>query len=233
MGSSMDERYVEKSDRWSSHTLIRTWLSDIPAGKSVLDIGTAGGILGKQLVHSGLKLIGIEALPEYAEAARPYYSSLVCQNIENVPDDFIANQDIVVCADVLEHLVDPEVVLARLVRLQKPQTQFLISVPNVANLWIRLNLLFGKFDYRENGIMDRTHLHFYTRRTFKELLRQAGLTLLELKVTPLPLNRLSAFFLNNRLGRTIHWILAALTRLFPTLLGYQFVARTIIDEKGS
>lgn len=230
MVSGLDKRYIEKPDRWSSHTIIQGWLDDFPPGTSVLDIGTAGGILGKHFQNSGMILKGIEVLPEYAEAARPYYAAMVCARIEDVPDEFITGQDGIVCADVLEHLIDPTGVLERLVKLQKPQTQFFISVPNVANLWIRLNLLFGKFDYTENGILDRDHLHFYTRRTFKHLIINSGLRILEIKYTTIPLNRLSAFFSENWFGRFIHKFLAGLTRLTPALLAYQFVVRTIIDE---
>lgn len=232
MISGLDKRYIEKLDRWSSHTIIHDWLGELPAETSVLDIGTAGGMLGKRFQNSGMTLKGIEVLPEYAEAARPYYSEVICARIEDVPDEFIAGQDVIVCADVLEHLVDPTGVLDRLVKLQKPKTQLMISVPNVANLWIRVNLLFGKFDYTENGILDRDHLHFYTRRTFKHLLFNSGLRILEVKYTTIPLNRLSAFFSENWLGRAIHKILAGLTQLTPTLLAYQFVVRTTIDEKG-
>lgn len=228
----MEERYIEKSDRWSSHTIIRDWLREFPAGTSILDIGTAGGMLGKYFKNSGFKLKGIEVSSEYAEEAKPYYSELVCLGIEDVPNEFIANQDVIVCADVLEHLLDPKSVLIRLITHQKPHTQFLLSVPNVANIWVRVNLLFGKFQYSENGILDYSHLHFYTRRTFQDLVNQSGLKISEMKYTPIPLNRLSRFFSEKWLGRTIHGILARLTRLFPTLLAYQFVARAAIKEKG-
>lgn len=231
MDSSFDKRYLEKTDRWSSHTIIRNWLCDFPVGASVLDIGTAGGILGKHFQGSGITLKGIELLPEYAEAARAYYAEVICARIEDVADEIIASQDGIVCADVLEHLVYPKQVLERLVSLQKTKTQFLISVPNVANIWIRLNLLFGKFDYTENGILDRDHLHFYTKRTFKSLLFESGLRILEMKYTPIPLNRLGVFFSENWLGRFLHKILAWFTQLDPGLLAYQFVARAVIAEK--
>lgn len=230
MKTGSEDRYIEKLDRWSSHSIIRNWLKELPQGTKVLDVGTAGGILGRHFFSSGLHLRGIEVVPEYAEAARPYYDDLVCTGIEDVAEEYIANQDVIVCADVIEHLVDPISVLSRLVNLQKLQTQFFISVPNIANLWIRLNLLFGKFDYSENGILDRTHLHFYTKKTFINLVNQSGLTLLEIKYTPVPLTRVSPFYSENRFGQFLHRVLASITQLLPTLLAYQIVVRAIISE---
>ena len=85
---------------------------------------------------------------------------------------------------MLEHLTAPDKILKHLVDLQEPGTRLFISVPNVANIWVRVNLLFGKFDYTENGILDRTHLRFFTKITFLELIRSSGLRLVELRFTP-------------------------------------------------
>src|SRR5205823_7166679 len=95
--------------------------------------------------------------------------------------------DAIVCADVLEHLRDPAAALAAVRHALAPDGEVVISIPNVAHLWVRLSLLAGRFDYAERGILDRTHLRFFTRRTLLALLARAGLAVDELRVTPVPL----------------------------------------------
>lgn len=223
----LDIRYVVKDDPWSSHSIIRTWMTQCAAGTRVLDVGAATGMLGQQFTPAGLILDGIEPHPAWAEIARPYYASLICGMLDQAEDAFLRDHQVVVCADVLEHMAQPEQALRRLVALQPAGSQFLISVPNIANLWVRLNLLAGRFDYTERGILDRTHLHFFTRRTFKSMLLSAGLVVAELRATPIPLNLVHPSFERAAWGRSVHKGLAGCTAAWPTVLGYQFVAKAI------
>jgi 2-polyprenyl-3-methyl-5-hydroxy-6-metoxy-1,4-benzoquinol methylase len=216
-------RYQYKPDPWSSHSLIAAWLRVLPPGSRVLDIGAAQGTLGMLLQGQDLALRGIEPAEDWADLARPYYADFCTAPLAEVDDAFLRGHAGVVCADVLEHLPDPQVQLDRLAALQPPGARFILSVPNVANLWVRLNLLLGRFDYTERGILDRTHLRFFTRRSLLAMIAAAGLDIERVAVTPLPLNLVHPFFANNRLGRALHAALAFVTRFLPTLLGYQFV----------
>lgn len=216
-------QYQDKLDPWSSHSIIRRWLEKLPPGTRVLDVGCATGTLGRLMQGRGLHLVGLEPEEEWARAARPLYQAVHTGTVETAADADLAGFDVIVLADVLEHLPRPEQTLARLVQLQNSGALFMISVPNIANLWVRLSLLFGRFDYTDRGILDRTHLHFFTRRTLTRFLADAGLRLRRLEVTPIPLSLVHPFF-TRPLGRQIHRALAALTRALPTLLGYQFLA---------
>ncbi len=222
--------YHDKRDPWSSHTIIYEWLRKLPKGAEVLDIGAASGTLGRMCQGLDLRLKGIEPNPQWAQMAHPFYSDFFVGQLEEVPAKFLEETDVVVLADVLEHMSDPQTVLTGLVGKQSVDCQFIISVPNIANIWVRLNLLFGHFDYTERGILDRTHLHFYTRSTFLSLIRASGLNVLAMKATPIPLNLTNPFFERNVIGRWLHRILAHLTSWLPTLLGYQFVALTVPDR---
>jgi SAM-dependent methyltransferase len=226
MDANLSSPYQDKMDPWSSHMQIIHWLQNQPKGTVVLDVGTATGILGRQCAGHGLRLKGIEPREEWAELARPYYEEITVCPIEAVRDDFLRAADVVVLADVLEHLKDPEAVLKRIVRLQPDGSRLLVSVPNIAHLWVRLHLLLGHFDYTERGLLDRTHLHFYTRSTFLSLLQNCGLQVENLNPTTVPLNLIHPFFQNHPIGRQMHALLASVTRRLPTLLGYQFVAFT-------
>lgn len=218
-----DLPYLDKPSRWSSHSLIAAILKRLPPHSKVLDIGTASGTLARMCQSHSLQLFGVEPNPDWARMALPLYEKIFIGSIEEAHDDYLAGYDAIVLGDVLEHLSLPKVILQRLVDLQSPSSTFIVSVPNIANLWIRLNLLVGKFDYTDRGILDRTHLHFFTRKSFSTLLREAGLEIISIYVTPIPLEHVSSFFLSVP-GRWFYAIFSKVTALLPTLLGYQFVA---------
>ena len=165
---------------------------------------------------------GVELNPEWAQMAAPLYEQIWVGHIADIEEDALKNYDAVVLGDVLEHLTAPETVLQKLIALQASGSTFLVSVPNIANLWVRLNLLIGRFDYTDRGILDRTHLRFFTRKTLVQMLNQLGLRIVSVQVTPIPLELVSKFFLSS-LGKIFHAIFARITALFPTLLGYQFI----------
>jgi len=214
--------YFDKPSPWSSHSRIAGYLKKLPAQSRVLDIGTASGTLARMCQSHSLRLFGVEQNPDWAGLAAPLYEKMFVGSIQDVDDEFLAGHDVVVLGDVLEHLPMPEDVLQKLVSLQSSGATFIISVPNIANLWIRLGLLLGKFDYADRGILDRTHLRFFTRKTLLAMLKRRGLEIVSIRVTPIPLELVSRFFLSTP-GRWIHALFAQLTSLLPTLLGYQFV----------
>jgi 2-polyprenyl-3-methyl-5-hydroxy-6-metoxy-1,4-benzoquinol methylase len=215
--------YAHKRDPWSSHAKIAALLRTLPPGARVLDVGAASGTLGQDLRGSGLVLLGIEPNEEWAELARAHYASVAAFGLDDAPEQILRGQDAIVLADVLEHLPDPERSLQRLVGLQEPGTLFLISVPNVANLWVRLNLLVGQFSYSERGILDRTHLRFFTRRTLLEMVSSSGLATIGVQSTPIPLGLVFPALLDAWWGRGLLRCLDLVTSLRPTLFGYQFL----------
>ena len=219
-----DLPYLDKPSLWSSHALIAGYLKRLPAQSRVLDIGTASGTLARMCRDHSLQLFGVEPNPNWARLAEPLYEKIFVGPIQEAEAEFLTGYDAVVLGDVLEHLSMPDVILQKLVSLQSPATTFIISVPNIANVWIRLNLLVGNFNYAERGILDRTHLRFFTRKTLSALLQNAGLEILSIKVTPIPLELVSGLFLSAP-GRWLHAMFAQLTSLLPTLLGYQFVVK--------
>lgn len=215
--------YLDKLDPWSSHSIIIQWLKTLPSGSVVVDIGTASGTLGRLCQSLDLQLIGIEPNREWAAMAAPFYKELIVGEAQNFPKTFFTNADAIILADVLEHLPDPEKMLDNVIDKQNQDRVIIISVPNVANLWIRLGLFFGKFEYTDRGILDRTHLRFYTRSTLQKMLHKAGLAVSLFQVTPIPLNLMHPFFEKHRIGKWLHGVLATITHWFPTLLGYQWV----------
>lgn len=216
--------YQDKDSLWSSHSRIAHYLTTLPAKSKVLDVGTASGMLARRSANLSLRFFGIETNAEWAKIASPFYEKLWICSFDEMPIEQLRDYDTIVLADVLEHMANPEIVLNKLVELQSTGSIFIISVPNIANIWVRLHLLMGNFNYAERGILDRTHLRFFTRKSLVDLITSVGLDILSIQVTPIPLELVSSFFTTN-LGSFIHAIFAWLTSLFPTLLGYQFIVK--------
>lgn len=222
MSSSLP--YLDKPSTWSSHTRIASFLNTLPAQCKVLDVGAASGTLARMCQNKSLRLFGIEPNPAWAQIASPFYEKMWVCSVSEIDQELLEGFDVVVLGDILEHLPDPEIVLNKLVECQPSNALFIISVPNIANLWVRLNLLMGHFDYTDRGILDRTHLRFFTRRTLIHMIQNSRLDILSIQVTPIPLELVSRFFLTVP-GRFVHAVLARFTHWLPTLLGYQFVVQ--------
>ena len=112
---------------------------------------------------------------------------MIVADLDTVPPKLDGQFDLIVYGDILEHLKRPEKVLSELNRYLRPTGKIIVSVPNFVHLFVRLNILIGRFEYMERGILDRTHLRFFTLKTFRKFLANAGLSVEELAVTPVPL----------------------------------------------
>jgi 2-polyprenyl-3-methyl-5-hydroxy-6-metoxy-1,4-benzoquinol methylase len=155
----------------------------------VLDVGAAQGILGRLLEGSGLVIDAVEPNPQWAEHARPHYRQVFNTTIEAAPLPEKTYRT-VLCGDVLEHTADPVAVLRRLRQAATDDATFIVSLPNVAHLAVRTMLLFGKFPRMERGILDKTHLQFFTRDTAEQMLREAGLKVVSARATGVPVDEL-------------------------------------------
>ena len=217
-----DSQYEFKPFKYSSHYWILNALRGEKEPVRILDAGTAGGYLGKVWRNQGHYVAGIEFDAATGEKARQYYDEFEIANLETYPFSRRGEFDYIVFADVLEHLRDPAAVLRRCIPSLKASGKIIISVPNIANWIIRLSLLFGKFDYMDRGILDRTHLRFFTMRSLNQLLSEVSCEVLDAIPTPLPV-QLVLPFTGSRLFAPLHEAHYALTRCWNTLFAYQFV----------
>jgi SAM-dependent methyltransferase len=213
----------KKSDVYSSHSLILR-LAGEGAGRLLLDIGAAHGYLAEAFRAQGFRVTGIEADRVLGEEAARHCEQFLSLDLDGPLPAFPQPFDVMVFGDVLEHLKNPLSVLQQLTASLKEDGAVIVSLPNVANLYIRLSLLLGRFDYQDRGILDRTHLHFFTRKSFLQFLQAAGLEPEELTATPIPLPLVVPKRYQGRLFAAIHAMNAWLARCWPTLFGYQFVA---------
>lgn len=157
----------------------RNWpaLFQIKYGGRFLDIGCGKGRLGAFLMQRfAAKVTGIEIFPEYAAEASKCLDEVLCGNIEELDLAAFANQfDYIIFSDSLEHLLDPESALMKAKTLLRSDGALLLSIPNVRNFRVTLPLvLLGRFEYQDEGLLDRTHLRFFTRSSITNLLQHCG-----------------------------------------------------------
>ena len=164
---------------------LRPSLPDSPA---LLDIGCGRAQLASAARDLSYRVTGIESHPAALAVAQDRVDQLLPVDLtdQNSISAALDGQrfDIILFADVLEHTPDPLSVLIFYLRFLKPGGRIVVSLPNVACWDRRLALLFGHFDYSDSGIMDRTHLRFFTFRTAQALLREAGLTICSVRHAP-------------------------------------------------
>jgi 2-polyprenyl-3-methyl-5-hydroxy-6-metoxy-1,4-benzoquinol methylase len=215
-------RYTLKPDPHSSHSVILRWLGD-GHGRRLLDVGAADGLLSRHLTARGWKVTALEADATAAAAAEPHCERVIVADLDAALPSLDPVFDAIVCGDVLEHLAHPAPALRSLAEALAPGGVVVVSVPNVAHLWMRLSLLAGRFDYAERGILDRTHLRFFTERSLRALLAEAGLTVTRATATPAPLYQVVPERYHGAVLARTHGASAAAARLLPRLLGYQLV----------
>jgi 2-polyprenyl-3-methyl-5-hydroxy-6-metoxy-1,4-benzoquinol methylase len=167
-------------------TEIMSFIAEPPG--TVLDIGCGGGATGRLVKDKfpGTRVVGIEINAGAAEHARGVLDRVVCAGVDDVdpardmPDERIST---VLLLDVLEHLYDPWRALQRIHGWLAPQTRVIASLPNIRNLATLSELAGGHFEYAENGVLDVTHVRFFTRASLRDLFEQTGFEVR--RITPL------------------------------------------------
>ncbi len=218
-----DSPYQLKSDPYSSHAVILARLGD-GHGRRALDVGAADGFLAELLTRQGWQVTALERDPAQAAKARGRCHEVIVADLDQAAPRLQGFFDAIVYGDVLEHLNDPLPVLVALDRALAAGGRVIVSVPNVAHLWVRLSLALGRWNYADRGILDRTHLRFFTKRSFAALLRDAGLSVEELVATPVPLPLVVPPRLHGSLLDAVHALSAGAARAWKGGLAYQFVA---------
>jgi 2-polyprenyl-3-methyl-5-hydroxy-6-metoxy-1,4-benzoquinol methylase len=184
-------------------TEIASFLAEPPG--TVLDIGCGGGATGRLIKQKfpGTRVIGIEINPQAAEHARQFLDQVICAPIDDVDlaaDAPGATIGTVLLLDVLEHLYDPWRALTRIRRWLAPGTRVLASVPNIRNLAVLDELAAGRFQYTENGVLDVTHVRFFTRDELKRMFEETGFRVNQLEPLTQP-ETVDALVVRRRPGR--------------------------------
>jgi O-antigen biosynthesis protein len=174
---------VDLNNKNSSHTLI---VELVGHGKRVLDVGASTGYLARALTERGCRVTGIELDPESARQAEEHCDRVISGNVENLDlYEKLGDEpfDVIVFGDVLEHLEDPLRALERFKPFLGSGGHVVASIPNVAHGSVRLALLQGRFEYRSLGLLDNTHLRFFTRESVGGLFEDAGFLITDFRRT--------------------------------------------------
>lgn len=214
--------YPIKSSRRSSHDYAMRMVGN---GQRVLDIGCGEGFFAQELERNNNTVVGVDALaaPKHVDCMEAYLQTNLVTP-EGLAENFNgARFDRVMLLDILEHLPLPEELLAEARKVLAKDGKIVVSLPNVANITVRLALLFGRWEYTERGILDRTHFRFFTRSSARRFLEGNGCEILDVRATVMPLELVFGLSPQNFVMRTINRLLGIATRIAPCLLGYQFV----------
>ncbi len=175
----------------SSHSYI---LKSIRPNTTVLEFGAANGIMTKYMEEElNCKVYIVEIDEEDGKEASKYaFKSLIGKDKGNIENYIWAKEfknikfDHIIFADILEHLYWPSTVLKESAKLLGDDSSILISIPNVGHNAILIDLVNGKFDYRETGLLDKTHIRFFTQSSLQQMIDEAGLKIFNEMNTVLP-----------------------------------------------
>lgn len=180
---------IDLSVKNNSHTMAYEFVDKFADGKllHVLEVGCSTGYFGSALKAAGHTVWGIEPNQASATIASQKLDIVFVGLVEDFIEDFPDKKfDVISFGDVLEHIAEPSEVLKQCQNLLVEGGAIVASVPNVAHVTIRAMLLDGNWDYSDLGILDRTHLRFFTRETIQELFQDSQYTVIEINAVKLP-----------------------------------------------
>ena len=214
------EPYEYKPSPNSSHAIV---LELVPVGRRlrILDVGCGPGWVAAELRRRGHHVTGVDVVADEAIAQRT--DRFFVADVEGgLPEEVGDGFDVVIAADVIEHVRNPDELLADLAGRMDPAGTIIASVPNFGHWYPRLRTAAGLFDYDQRGILDRTHVRFFTRRSFRRALANTGLVTTAESYAGLPLDVLGV---EGALGSVVATGDGLARRVWPTLFAYQFVVR--------
>ena len=175
------------------YSRIRDWPSrfSISERTNILDIGCGSGVLGSFLKKKYLcSVTGIEILEEYSNIAKKKLDKVITEDFETMEiENFKSKFDYIIFSDSLEHMYNTDLILQKASKLLADKdSKILIALPNIQNFRVTIPLIFkGNWDYVDEGLLDRTHIRFFTLSSFKKVLKKNNFIIKDVKME-LPLN---------------------------------------------
>lgn len=191
----------------------------------VLEVKCGDGTFGAELVSAGNQVVGLDSEPQVPVSAG--YGSVVTAELEKPLDvNAIGTEgrfDRILLFDVIEHLKEPDQILRDCKGLMAARSRLIVSVPNAANITVRLMLLAGNFSYQNRGILDWSHLRFFTKSSARKLLQRQGYRITGKHYSIMPIERVIPLRADSRILRFLNRALHVFTAIAPGLLAYEIV----------
>jgi SAM-dependent methyltransferase len=225
--------YDTKNADDSSHGTVLRWLARRPPGR-VLDLGCSDGQLADRLRGFGHHVTGVDVVAQ--DGVKERVDHFVEADLEHgVPPDVGESFDVVLAADVLEHVRYPGRILDDVRPLLTPSGSLVVSVPNFGHWYPRARVALGRFDYDRRGILDQDHVRFFTRRSFERLVTRGGFQVARRDAAGLPVEVLDRGGNGQRAGsgfaaRAMSRVDRAAVAVRPELFAYQFVYELLPTE---
>jgi glycosyltransferase involved in cell wall biosynthesis len=224
------DRYEAKHAPDSSHGEVVSELAARPRSK-VLDLGCADGLVAERLRAQGHTVVGVDI--DATDAVKERVDRFVAADLDRGMPPDLADEafDVVIAADVFEHLRDPQHLLDEIHAVLADDAIVLVTVPNFAHWYPRARVAIGRFDYDRRGILDRGHVRFFTRRSFIRLARESGYDVVDSRALGIPFevvdrgaNRQGASRSGGGVGRRLAASIDRAGRaVWPTLFAYQWL----------
>lgn len=223
----MSERYRVPVDPAATNSAHAAAIRMVGHDQRVLEVGCSVGHVTEHLVANGNSVVGIEIDPDAAAEARTYATAVHVADIDRTPlDELVGGPfDVVVFGDVLEHLRDPSAALDAAARVLTDDGCLVVSIPNVAHADVRLMLLAGRWDYQEHGLLDETHLRFFTRDGLRSLLARSGFVATAIDRVTIPMFGTNLPVVPELFGEPVRRFVQS----DPEALTFQFIVRAERD----
>ena len=232
-------KYTLKENRYSSHQRILDLLTTRDEKSSlkkesqhILDVGCGSGLLAAKIIEKGINVTGVDVYddPHAAEVCDRFIQIDLERGLDPVCDQ---RYDNIVFADVLEHVREPEKLLLEAGNMLEEDGAIIASTGNVAHIFVRLMLLFGRFEYTERGILDKTHVKLFTPGSFRRMIEDCSFEIVSTRYCSIPFENIIPG--HKRFTDALCWIYMRFVHLLPSLFAYQviLVAKPKFDNPGT
>jgi SAM-dependent methyltransferase len=219
----LEERatYTLKPEPYSSHSLLLGAIEGAGEGRRALDLGCAGGYLSEALAARGFSVVGVDLPGTPHPAQIEFIPADLDRGLPAVGGPF----DLILCADILEHLRDPLRLLNQARPMLAPHGRLLASLPNSGHAYFRWQVLRGRFPQEDRGLFDRTHVRFYTYDGWMALFREAGFAVEREWASGVPVGLQFPGWQGTLPVRAAEWLSFRSAQTWKRMFAFQFIVR--------
>ena len=220
------EKYKTKEDKYSSHQLLKNQVLQCSfSSPRIIDFGCYRGELLNTLGNlvPGSVLFGSDIENLIKQRNEKINFLKIDLNDVNQLERMGENKfDVLILADILEHILNPLDILREMHKFRTVKSNVFLSIPNSGHWYFRFKVFFGKFDYEENGLFDKTHIRFFTLKTIRELILKSNFEIIDLGYSSIPWENITTIKI---LKKSLSRVERLLIKIRPEIFAYQVVCK--------